>query len=200
MFTQQFINLLIKQYWDKPRARAEIELQAGTWQRVYEFLRGFAQAFDLDTATGNRLDIIGRIVGLRRRPEFSDDEDYRFFLRVKIAKNTASAYMVSDTRNSLQEAIQFAFEGRAYVVDNQDMSLTLVIDSGFDQARLQLLFDLDLIPKPQGVQYYVTDLPPEGLWFGFSELGQATPDYIGGFGELGDDPLTGGMFSELIGG
>jgi len=201
MFTDEFIGLIIKQYHDQPNARAEIELQASTWERVYSFLRGFADAFDLDTATGHRLDIIGRVVGLRRRAEFVDDEDYRFFLRVKIAKNTATAFMVSDRRNSLQAAVAFAFEGTAYVIDNQDMSLTLFLDADFDPVRLQLLFDLDLLPKPQGVRYLVVDLPAGELWFGFSELGEAeTPAEIGGFSELNDDPLVGGSFAELIGG
>lgn len=200
-FTDEFQKLIIKQYWSQPKAFAEIGLQADTWARVYDFLNGFAAAFDIDTATGDRLDIIGRIVGLRRRVEFSGDDDYRFFLRVKIAKNTASAFMVSDTRNSLQAAIQFAFSGQAYVIDNQDMSLTLFLDTGFDMQRLALLFGLDLLPKPQGVRYYVIDLPEDAPRFGFSELSvDFVPDDIGGFAEIGDDPPTGGSLAELIGG
>jgi hypothetical protein len=65
-FTDAYRDLLIKQYWDKPKARAEIELQAGTWEPVRDILRQFGDEFDLDNATGHRLDIIGKIVGISR--------------------------------------------------------------------------------------------------------------------------------------
>lgn len=69
-FESEYRDLLIKQYWQQPNARAEIELQAGTWARVFEWLDSFPDAFDLDLATGDRLDIIGRIVGLPRLVPF----------------------------------------------------------------------------------------------------------------------------------
>lgn len=65
-FESEYRNLLIKQYWDKPKARAEIELQASTWERAFDWLASFIDEFDLDRATGERLDIIGRIVGQPR--------------------------------------------------------------------------------------------------------------------------------------
>ena len=65
-FEESYINLLIKQYWQQEKAPAEIRLQAGTWQNTVDWLRSFIDEFDLDHATGDRLDIIGRIVGLKR--------------------------------------------------------------------------------------------------------------------------------------
>ena len=65
-FESEYRDLLIKQYWQQANARAEIELQAGTWARVFEWLDSFPDAFDIDQAVGERLDIIGRIVGLPR--------------------------------------------------------------------------------------------------------------------------------------
>lgn len=60
------INLLIKQYWEKPKAKAEIELQASTWETARVFLESLDQAFDLDNAIGAQLDVLGRIVGISR--------------------------------------------------------------------------------------------------------------------------------------
>lgn len=65
-FTKAYIDLIIKQYWIKPRARAEIEAQAASWQIVYDLLNSFVDAFDIDLATAHRLDIIGRVVGMPR--------------------------------------------------------------------------------------------------------------------------------------
>lgn len=60
------VNLLIKQYWEKPKAKAEIELQASSWETTRLFLDSLDQAFDLDNAEGPQLDVLGRIVGIGR--------------------------------------------------------------------------------------------------------------------------------------
>jgi len=65
-YTSEYEDLLIKQYWEKTNARAEIALQSGTWERVFDFLKSFEVEFDIDEATGDRLNIIGRIVGVDR--------------------------------------------------------------------------------------------------------------------------------------
>jgi hypothetical protein len=65
-FVSEYVNLLIKQYWEKPKANAEIAMKAGAWQKTFNWIDSFSEEFDLDNATGDRIDIIGRIVGIRR--------------------------------------------------------------------------------------------------------------------------------------
>ena len=65
-FESEYVNLLIKQYWEKPKANAEIEMKAGVWRKTFEWIDSFSDEFDLDNATGDRLDIIGRIAGIGR--------------------------------------------------------------------------------------------------------------------------------------
>jgi len=65
-FESEYVNLLIKQYWEKPKAAAEIGMKAGAWRKTFEWIDSFSEEFDLDSATGDRLDIIGRIVGIKR--------------------------------------------------------------------------------------------------------------------------------------
>ena len=65
-FIDQYKNLLILQYSDLEKAVAEIELQSSTWSKVFDLLNSFFDEFDLDQAFGDRLDIIGRIVGVPR--------------------------------------------------------------------------------------------------------------------------------------
>jgi hypothetical protein len=163
-------NLLIKQYWEKPKAKAEIELLASTSEKTRAFLAALDPAFDLDNAVGAQLDVLGRIVGISRNvpavvPKvyfgfsinasskgFADkfnplrigapffdkfsipftglqlgDPDYRFFIRVKASLNRASAYLSSDNYIGIQDVVLAAFDGRAYVVDNLDMTLTLYV-------------------------------------------------------------------------
>lgn len=62
----RYVNLLIKQYWEKPKAKAEIALLAEQWESLYDFYNSFEREFDLDFARGVQLDTIGKIVGVSR--------------------------------------------------------------------------------------------------------------------------------------
>lgn len=229
-------NLLIKQYWEKPKAKAEIELQASTWETARAFLDALDQAFDLDNAIGAQLDVLGRIVGISRSvpdvipkvyfgfsinpnnegfaskfdpmriggPFFSkfssaftdlqlNDSDYRFFIRVKAALNRASGYVSSDIYIDIQEVVLAAFDGRAYVVDNLDMTLTLYVSPVVSLDRLNLIRALNLLPKPQGVRYKVIIQAEPGVTFGFSSNPLSR-----GFASKFDPLREGGFFARKV--
>lgn len=176
-FTDAYRDLLIKQYWDKLNARAEIELQAGGWEAIRDIYAGFITEFDLDTATGDRLDLIGEIVGITRlqisevgriAAPVSDDQ-FRFFIQLRIAVNVATAMMVSDDRITLQDVIRFAFPESAYLDDHQDMTLSLHIEGDFDTELTLAMIRLGLLPKPHAVGYRYVLHGPVSPVFGFSE-------------------------------
>lgn len=154
-FIDQYSLLLIKQYWEKPKAKAEIELLASFWSELFTFIDSWDDAFDLDLAEGDRLDKIGSLVGIKRTadgPAFND-EDYRFFIRLKIANNVVVGTMINEERLSLQDVIQFAFGGIAYVKDNYDMTLSLFIGYGIPDETIERVIRLGLLPKPAAVRY-----------------------------------------------
>ena len=70
-FESDYANLLIKQFWEKPKAYAEIEMKAGVWKKSFEWINSFSDEFDLDSATNDRLAVIGRIVGISRAIPFA---------------------------------------------------------------------------------------------------------------------------------
>ena len=70
-FISQYTDLLIKQYWEKPKAMAEISLQIGMWNDIFTWFKAFETGFDIDEATNQRLDIIGRIVGVNRHVPYA---------------------------------------------------------------------------------------------------------------------------------
>jgi hypothetical protein len=232
----EYTNLLIKQYWEKPKAKAEIQLKAETWDKTRAFLASLDDAFDLDLAVGAQLDVLGRIVGIPREvPEvvektyfgftinpdslgFADrfnalriggpffdrfssqytalqlnDNDYRFFIRVKVALNWASAYVSSDERISIQDVILSAFNGRAYVVDNLNMTLTLYVSPVVSLERIRLIRRLNLLPKPQGVRYRVITQAEPGFTFGFA----ANPNSKG-FADKFDPSREGGFMARKV--
>lgn len=65
-FVNYYSLLLIKQYFSKPKARAEIENIAGGFEIPFELLRDFPDVFDVDLAVGDALDKVGKIVGVPR--------------------------------------------------------------------------------------------------------------------------------------
>lgn len=234
-FTDAYRDLLIKQYWDQPNARAEIELQARGWESIRNIVEAFTDAFDLDQAVGAQLDIIGRIVGMPRviplvipkvafgfdentnargfddkfmsvadvapfldkfEPTRTDltlaDNEYRFFIRAKIARNTGSGYMI-DLGVSIQDTVSTLFDGLGYVLDNKDMTLTLYVSPDYPLVWLTAILTLDLLPRPQGVRYgsIITGAPYES--FGFSDnLGAM------GFDDKFDAAYIGGRFADRI--
>jgi len=236
-YTDSYVDLLIKQYWEQPKARGEIELQAASWEKVRDILDQFVEEFDVDLATGNRLDIIGKIVGVSRvvplvipkvyfgfddntnargfddkfsaveftapfRDRFErtytnlelNDNDYRLFIRAKIAANNGSGYMVSDIENSIQSVINTLFEGEAYVVDKKDMSLVLYVSPSVDLVRIKAILRLGLLPKPQGVRYSIIVQAAVGETFGFAD----NPESLGFANKFDLENEPGGRFAERV--
>ena len=232
-FVNQYVMLLIKQYWEKPKAQAEIRATVEQFEPIFGLLKSFDDAFDVDKATDAQLDLIGRIVGITRvvnvavsalrfgfaenggsgdygdkfnpslnvspmRDKFSqaytqqelDNVRYRRFIKAKVMKNSVSCYLVNDTHITIQDVITAAFDGKAYVVDNQDMTLTLYIANSVSQDEIDLIRQLGLLPTPISVRYKdIVYVDIQGM-FGFS----SNPDALG-FGDTFDETVRGGVFA-----
>jgi len=65
-----YLNLIILQYSDKPKAKATIEALIKDGLASADLIEVFNDAFDLDLAIGAQLDILGRIIGLSRTVPF----------------------------------------------------------------------------------------------------------------------------------
>lgn len=65
-FTDRYKELVILQYYNSPKAQAEINLYAEEFENTFDFLNDFVNQFDIDKAYGDRLDLIGKIVGVSR--------------------------------------------------------------------------------------------------------------------------------------
>lgn len=231
----QYILFLIKQYYEKPKANAEIRNLLYDWQSIGDFVRDFGENFDIDNAEGSVLDLIGRIVGLQRQvndvvpityfgfdnnpnsagfwsittptaesatfyragqqeytPYQLQDPEYRNFLKIKIAKNTCSPYLVSDEKTSLQQVVFDAFDGRAYVVDNKDQTLSLYVSPAVSDDELRLILNLDILPRPITFSYRVIIQAEPGETFGFSNNPNSK-----GFASISDPAREGGMFARI---
>lgn len=237
-FLNQYILYLIKQYYEKPKANAEMQMLIGAWETYADFIANFGYNFDIDNATGEVLDLIGRIVDLPRQVNevtpvsffgFDNnansagfwsitnqsrssatfyrigqssytayqlqDPEYRKFLKIKIAKNNCSPYLVSDEKTSLQQVVFDAFDGRAYVTDNKDHTLTLYVSPDVSDTELRLLLNLDILPRPITFSYRIIIQAEPGETFGFS----SNPNSLG-FASISDPSRVGGKFARIYNG
>ena len=231
----RYILFLIKQYYEKPKANAEIRNLLVDWQQIGDFIRYFGEDFDIDNAKGSVLDLIGRIVGLPRQvnsivpvvyfgfdsnpnsrgfssisnpergsaaffrvgqevytPYQLQDPEYRKFLKIKIAKNNCSPYLVSDEKTSLQQVVFDAFDGKAYVVDNKDMTLTLYVSPSVSNDDLNLILKLDILPRPITFSYRIVIQAEPGETFGFSNNPNSKS-----FSSISDPSRNGGVFARI---
>ena len=150
--------------------------------------RGFSDLFDPERPSAPFFDLYERAYTDLQL----DDETYRFFQRVVVAKNNASAYVTGDDSITIQDAVERAFgAGQAWVDDSLDMTLSLYVSPTFDAELVKIVRDNGLLPAPQGVSYRILRQGVPGQTFGFYEGGQ-------GFADLFDDTREGGVFARLI--
>jgi hypothetical protein len=230
---EQYEQLLIKQYYNQANARSEVAMKAGQIVAVKEFMDALAASFDLDFATDDRLDKIGKLVGIARNvplstpkilfgfvgditarpmadlfntavesaplydlfePEWTDtqldNEFYRNFIRIKIAKNNVRGFMAGD--NSIQNVVNYLFNGNGVIFDNFDMTLSLQIPYEITNEYLILISRLDLLPRPNGVNIRLF------MRADSTSLAFADDDTGLGFADLFDATVPGGAFAELI--
>lgn len=140
---------------------------------------------DLDNAVSWQLDIIGAIVGQGRTDQLLfDDENYRIAIRARIAKNNSDA-----TIDGIREAVEFIISDTVFeVVDNLDMSFVITLENPLSDTVKDLILNVGIIPRPQGVKLTGFVNPEELPVFGFDGLGSESPlPFVEGFGELNTD-------------
>lgn len=71
----KYSDLLMWQY-KLPKATAEIDLTTGSWVRFMQQCLDFAGSWDIDTADGYNLDVLGRIFGVSRTSISMTEKDY----------------------------------------------------------------------------------------------------------------------------
>jgi hypothetical protein len=121
-------------------------------------LESFDKAFDLETAVGVQLDILGQFIGLNRLLTFQpdgglspilDDTMYRILLKAKISRNNWNG-----TSTGMYELWSNLFpEFFLLVRDNQDMSMTVYTDMSTPFMLAQLIQHEYVVPKPMGVKF-----------------------------------------------
>lgn len=196
-FIAYYTNLLIVQYSRLPKAKAHIEALINLIA-VIELLDEVQDAYDIDTAVGVQLDVIGEFpIGLPRKAFIATDTDYRFYLKFKIILNNSNASL-----KEIDDLLYSFFGSSITYIDNQDMSMRYTFNvPPITITQVQFLKDNNLLPKPAGVGLeYLEAVPANPFVFygdpdgeGYSYLMSDTLDIDGGDGieKLSIDSGTG---------
>lgn len=178
-----YTTLITSEHADKPKFKAWVEVLLKPLIDSMELNESIKYAFDLNTAKGVQLDILGKILGVDRRVNFEptdgsssllSDDNYRIILKAKIIKNQWKG-----TISNFYSFWKVLFKDTLsiFIIDNQDMDPVAVVwDNQITQIVQDLLENHYIIPKPAGLGLTVRRVDPSTL-FGFSGSG------LNGFGQ-----------------
>lgn len=121
-------------------------------------LNSITAAFDLNTAVGVQLDVLGAIVGVSRTVNFQpndgvspilDDATYRILLQATIARNQWNG-----TIDALYPIWAQLFPGGSIaIIDEQNMSALILITGSFTSIIKDLIANDLIVGRPQAVEY-----------------------------------------------
>lgn len=165
-----YLNLVTSQYRNSPKFMAFLTLLLKKFDDVSQCLVAMDQAFDVDNAVGEQLNMVGAIVGASRTVGFQpsggvspvlDDTTYRILI-----KAVAGANQWNGTIDGLQSIWENLFpSGTITIADNQNMTATIFLTGTFTSIVQDLIVNGYIVPRPQTVMYnYVFSTLPA---FGF---------------------------------
>lgn len=148
-----YADLLIIQYKEKPKAYATVEFLASL-QIANQLPTLVMNAFDIPTAVGVQLDVIGKYVGASRQgngflgPITLNDTDFRSLIQLKILTNNFGSSL-----EEIQNLLFTYFATKIYVFDFSNMRMSYLLDTSVGSSDLaQVIVTGGYLPKPMGVQ------------------------------------------------
>lgn len=175
-----YLGIVTSEYRQSPRFIAWLTEVLQIIEDARACLDSMGSAFDLNLAIGAQLDILGAIAGVSRTVSFQptgsvspvlDDASYRLLIKATIANNQWDGRI-----GSLYPIWRSLFpSGNITVVDNQNMSCTILLSGTFTSILQDLIENGYIVPRPQAVEYtYVFSTLPV---FGFD----SNNAYVAGF-------------------
>lgn len=164
---ERYLNGIASQHITKPRYMAHLTKMLEKIDAATGVANDMALSFFIDEAVGNQLDIIGKLVGISRLVLIQgssyygttvDDEQYRALLYSKIFANHWDGTIQTFREiwgNTLGKMMD------AYYIDNQDMTVDIIVNGIVSAFLLSLIPSGQLIPKPMGVRYKVINRLPK---------------------------------------
>lgn len=158
---EYYANLLILQYKTQPKARATIKALI---KELYgsNSLADIANGFNLDTAVGKQLDILGKYIGLSRQVRVNigesdtnilTDDQYRILLKLKLVQNTNFS-----STSQIRAALYQLFPNDIRLFDPRTMIYEYELSTLFNDL-VNVIIAEELLPLPMGLGYTINVVP-----------------------------------------
>jgi phosphomannomutase len=184
------MKLFVEQFEDSENFKSLASAFIRPYNEIEIQLAELNKIKDLNNATGDRLDILGEIVGEERKSR--PDDEYRTAIRVKIFLNSSSG----EAARIIQAAISFTQATRIDFIEDYPAGILLEITTPFPLPA-NLIDELEKIALA-GVRIGIS-LSNDGDDFIFDDEGGFFSGPGLGFGETGAGfENEGGKFVELI--
>ena len=187
-----YSNLLILEYHNKPKAKATIEATVDLLPDT--LIQEVANGFDLNTAVGKQLDILGEYVGLSRdyikdgNVALLGDYDYRTLLKLKALCNSSDF-----SHKSIDDAMYELF-GTSVRMDSTGMMDIKYFVNVEGSELISAAIQKGVLPKPMGVRLdYIEQYGVD--YFGFCDYDNLDTVYKTGFGDYNEPSKEGEMLT-----
>lgn len=183
-----YADLLIQQYVSKPKARATIEGvvtpflmpqgDTSTWESTNTLLPlSLRDAFDLSTAVGVQLDILGIYLGVKRSGfNFSgavtlNDTQYRALLMMMVSRKQLNASL-----KSIQDFVYNNLNGVVQVFDNLGMRMSWYYKAATgSNVVAEFFIKAGFLPNPLCVGSALVNAYPIGNFFALRTYAAVAP-------------------------
>lgn len=161
MDIQRYLDRIEAQHKGKPKFMAYMTALLEKVDPAHEAAKVMPSLFDVHSAVGSQLDVIGEIVGVNRKfpptnipgmPAYLDDESYRQVILSRIIMNQWDG--TYETFMEMTQATLATSLGAKYH-DNQDMTMDVIISGQLTPIMVELLLRGYILPKPMGVGFHV---------------------------------------------
>lgn len=187
-----YSNLLILQYHNKPKAKATVE--AVTSILPDELIQEVNNGFDVDTAVGKQLDVLGSVVGVDRsyidnnEYKLLDDEDFRILIKLKIISNSSDF-----SHKSIDKALYDFFGNEIRMDSTGNMEMTYFVPKGKTNLIIAAI-QKEVLPRPMGVRVaYINEYDKK--FFGFCTYQNQQAIYKTGFRDYNNPDKVGEMLN-----
>ena len=160
-YSDYYADLLILQYKTQPKARATIS--ALTEKVIADgILLDVINGFNIDTAIGKQLDLLGKYIGLSRNVKekvgspssiILTDSQYRLLLKLKLLCNTSYS-----STSQIRKALYQIFPNDVRVFDNRTMTIEYELSTEFNDL-VNVIRAEQLLPFPMGLGFNVIIVP-----------------------------------------
>ena len=183
---EYYVNLLIIQYHNKPKARATVRAYVYQMLQVYSMLKEIEYAYTIEGATGKQLDIVGKYFGVSRN-YFNLNFRYQYFsfqymggddegLSFRTIKNQGTGKTLTlipedtfDYRLSDEQYRQL-IQLRIIALHNAKLSYKYIHDQVYTLLKGKVNVKIDWQDHVMRIDYYFQDTNLESVFYTYRDL------------------------------